>query len=346
MASIRKRGDKWQVQIRRIGAPNLSRTFNFKSDAVLWARQIEREADRGGLDVVDTRQLRHLTVKHLIERYRDTVVVRKRSCDVETYILNAILRQSWVHLTLAALKPDIFAKYRDKRLLTVKPATVQRELCLLQHMFEIAREEWGVPLSKNPLAPVKKPRVGPTRERRIGHTDWERLTRAAASCRNKYILPLMCFALATGMRRGELLRLNWSEVDTERRTVLVASSKNGHARTIPLAAEALDVLRSMPNDPGRRVFPTTADAVKLAWRRLRDRAGVSDVRFHDLRHEAISRFFERGLSVPEVALISGHKDARMLFRYTHMQAQDIAAKLNDEANASNVVPIRQKTIVR
>ena len=74
-------------------------------------------------------------------------------------------------------------------------------------------------------------------------------------------------------------------------------------------------------------FPANANAFRLAWERLRKRAGLCDLRFHDLRHEAISRFFEVGLSIPEVALISGHKDAKMLFRYTHLRAGNIIGKL-------------------
>jgi integrase len=75
------------------------------------------------------------------------------------------------------------------------------------------------------------------------------------------------------------------------------------------------------------VFPVTANAVRLAWERLRRRAGLKDLRLHDLRHEAVSRFFEYGLTVPEVALISGHRDPRMLSRYTHLRPENVAEKL-------------------
>jgi integrase len=76
-----------------------------------------------------------------------------------------------------------------------------------------------------------------------------------------------------------------------------------------------------------QIFPVTDVAVRQAWDRLVKRAGITNLHFHDLRHEAISRFFEMGLSVPEVALISGHKDPRMLFRYTHLRAEDVVRKL-------------------
>ena len=77
-----------------------------------------------------------------------------------------------------------------------------------------------------------------------------------------------------------------------------------------------------------RIFPVTDVAVRQAWDRLVKRAGITNLRFHDLRHEAFSRFFEMGLSVPEIALISGHRDPRMLFRYTHLRAEDVVKKLS------------------
>lgn len=114
-------------------------------------------------------------------------------------------------------------------------------------------------------------------------------------------------------------------------------TKNGEARTVPLSPKAMLLLEGLHQARQRPsqglggascdlVFPISANAFRLAWERVRKRAGVVDLRFHDMRHEAISRFFEMGLR-PEVALISGHKDARMLFRYTHLRAVDVARKL-------------------
>jgi integrase len=119
-------------------------------------------------------------------------------------------------------------------------------------------------------------------------------------------------------------------VDLQARTAHLQQTKNGESRTVPLSAAALAILetRERPAESDV-VFPATGNAVRLAWERLKKRAGVDDLRFHDLRHEAISRFFEHGLSMPEVSAISGHKDPRMLMRYTHLRAQDIAGKLSD-----------------
>ena len=166
------------------------------------------------------------------------------------------------------------------------------------------------------------------------------------------------------MRRGEILAIRWDHIDFERRCLLIPHTKNGYARIIPLTPKALDILKSEKNqgeerkgisngkcvrslfqsldqtteetprqttrytNQGDLVFPITANAIRLAWERVRRRADIDDLHFHDLRHEAISRFFEMGLTTPEVALISGHRDMRMLFRYTHPLRSQISEKFD------------------
>jgi integrase len=111
-------------------------------------------------------------------------------------------------------------------------------------------------------------------------------------------------------------------------TAYLPLTKNGEPRTVPLSPGALSILSQQERIDGEdRVFPMSPNAVRLAWERVKRRVGIEDLRFHDLRHEAISRFFEMGLSVPEVSLISSHKDTRMLFRYTHLKPEVVADKL-------------------
>ena len=128
------------------------------------------------------------------------------------------------------------------------------------------------------------------------------------------------FAIETGMRRGEILNIKVKDIKGQ--TLLIPQTKNGHPRTIPLTKRALYILKNI-----ELPFHMSPNAVRLAWERLKKKGNIKDLHFHDLRHEAISRFFEKGLSIPEVALISGHKDVRMLFRYTHLKAEDITRKL-------------------
>ena len=135
------------------------------------------------------------------------------------------------------------------------------------------------------------------------------------------------FAIETGMRRSEILSLRWENLSDLKRIATLPYTKNGSKRDVPLSQKAAKIIASLPAHKDN-VFPTTDYAVRHAWDRLIKRAGIENLRFHDLRHEAVSRFFEMGLSVPEVALISGHKDYRMLARYTHMTAENICSKLD------------------
>jgi integrase len=144
--------------------------------------------------------------------------------------------------------------------------------------------------------------------------------------RNPHLRPAILLAIETGLRRGELLGLAWRHIDLGGRTAHIPITKNGKARTIPLTAQAVQILQTLSQGSGK-VFPLTPVALRLGWERLRCRAGLPDLRFHDLRHEALSRFAELGLSTVELAAISGHQDLRMLSRYTHLRAEDLAAKI-------------------
>lgn len=327
MATIRKRGDSWQAQIRRRGT-TVSKTFLSRSDAKRWANQTEAEADQKGLQP-QARALERYTVADLIIRFRDEIAPTRRGYKKERAILNAFLRSDLAKLKIVDLSPDRLSAYCEGRLWIVKPATVLRDLGLVQHIFEIARLKWKIPIEPNPIARIRKPKSSPPRERRLAAGEWEKLGNACQSSRNKLLWPLLRFAVATGMRRGEMLNAKWSDLDADARTLHIPETKTGVPRTIPLSATAMTVLgelalawRGEPN-----IFPLTSEAAKLSWKRMVQRAGIAGLTFHDLRHEAISRFFELGLSVPEVSLISGHKDPRMLFRYTHLRAENIVSRL-------------------
>jgi integrase len=173
---------------------------------------------------------------------------------------------------------------------------------------------------------IKLPALPAARKRRLQSNELERLIDGCKKGRSPLLAPAIRLAVETGLRRGELVNIQWAELDLVARTLHVPITKTGHARTIPLTQTAIRIFESLPRVDDR-ALPSTANAIRLAWVRLKRRVGVDDLRFHDLRHEAISRFFELGLSVPEVALISGHRDYRMLFRYTHLRAEDVVKKL-------------------
>jgi integrase len=336
MASIRKRGSKWQVQIRRDGLPALNRTFIAKDDAVRWAREQDRAVDRGEslpLALCDTR----LTfLSDLLDRYVHEVSARKRG-STDGYHLRPVVK-ALGKLPLTQLRPVHVSTYRQQRLTEVAPATIAKEMSLLCHALKVAADEWGYPIRIEAFRAVRKPSPAAGRTRRLEAGERERLQKALLACRNPLVSSVFAFALATGMRRGEILALRWDHVDWDNRVAFLPLTKNGESRRVPLSSAAIDTLTQLQN--ARQwtpegltgpscglVFPLSANAVRLAWERAKKRAGINNLHFHDLRHEAISCFFEMGLSVPEVALISGHKDARMLFRYTQLRAENVAKKL-------------------
>ena len=135
-------------------------------------------------------------------------------------------------------------------------------------------------------------------------------------------------AIETGMRRGELLNAKWEHIDRGKRLLHIPETKTGHSRAIPLSSKAIRVIEASENQQQEHILAISANALRLAWERLCKRCNIRNLRFHDLRHEAISRFFELGLSIPEVQLISGHRDVRILMRYTHLKPEDVGLKLN------------------
>lgn len=326
MASLRKRGDKWQVQLRLKGTGPVTRSFPFKKDALHWAKVQESKLRLGEYAPHDEKHT-NSTVADMLVRYADEDVGKKRSADYERIMIRALLRTDLAQVRLSGISSRPFARYRDKRLRSVGPAVVRRELVILQHMFETAIREWGYTFLKNPISQVKKPKEPPSRNRRLEPHEEQLLFDGCNGSTVTYLKPIIVIALETGMRRGEILRIEHNHINESLRTLRIPITKNGHPRTIPLTGRALATLQGLSAAEDRRLFPVTPNAFRLSWERLRRRADITDLHFHDLRHEAISRFFEWGLSVAEVALISGHRDVRQLFRYTHLRAEDVARKL-------------------
>jgi hypothetical protein len=155
MASIRKRNGKYEVQVRRLGQPRVSRTFHDVQTARRWARETEIAADRYGLETVVDKKALKVTLGELVGRYRDTVTIHKRRAYVERIVLNAFALHPICRKSLLALRNADFTAYRDERLKKVKATTLKRELGPIHNLFEIARDEWGLPIKENPLDKLK-----------------------------------------------------------------------------------------------------------------------------------------------------------------------------------------------
>lgn len=328
MATIRKRPGPagrtvWQAQIIRTGYPRQYRTFDIKTEAVSWARQMEGEMDRGLF--VSRREAESTTLSEALDRYSREVTSRKKGVIQEMCRIEHWKAQSLAKRYLATIRSADIAKFRDERLEEVSPATVRLELALISHLFTIARKEWGMTDLRNPVQDVKLPSKARSRERRLMPDEETRLLNAAQAYRE--MPEIITVAVETGMRRGEIMELRWTDVDLVRRVAYLRETKSGEARDVPLSTRAMGVLRSLPRQIDGRVFGLTRNFVSTGFARVCKVAGIEGLRFHDLRHEATSRLFEKGLNPMEVSTITGHKTLQMLKRYTHLRAEDLVALL-------------------
>ena len=328
LACIRKRKDKWQALVRRHGSRQIAKSFLSRKAAEQWARQMEIRIEAGLPEHLAEVALHTFT--DVVRRYEVEFSRKKRGHAVERYRLNTISQSCLGKLSPAHVTSQQIARFRDARLKLAGNATVRRELGLLRHILEVARFEWGLPYHVNPVDQIQKPQPPQGRTRRFSGEEEAQLHHALKQCRNPEVHMMVRLAIETAMRRGEIVKLMWCDVNIQNRTALLRETKNGEDRTVPLTPAAIKILQEQAalREVEGRVFATTASGLQQSWERAVKRSGLVDLHFHDLRHEAISRFFERGLSVPEVALISGHKTPSMLFRYTHLKAEAVALKLD------------------
>jgi len=348
MATItRTPSNTWKAIVRKRGWPTTIKTFRTKRDAQDWARRTEDEMVRGVY--IDRAESDRLLLKQALDRYLGEVSATKKPSthSAERHKAKA-LKAELGDYSLAAITPDLVAGYRDKRLEAGKSAsTVRLELSLLSHLFTIAIKEWRVGLVYNPVANIRKPAPPQGRNRRLTAEEERKLLQACDGHSNPMLGWIVRIALYTGMRAGEIKSLTRSQVNLDKRLVYLTETKNGSARTVPLTREAVAVFRAALDTPLR---PDDTDLVffgepgrdgirrpyefRPAWHRILKETGIRGFRFHDLRHEAVSRLVEAGLGDQEVSAISGHKSMQMLKRYTHLRAEDLVERLDQVMNRS------------
>ncbi|WP_431320822.1 tyrosine-type recombinase/integrase [Rhizobium sp. YTU87027] len=329
MATIRKLRGRWQAQVRRRGMKPRCKSFDSKLEAEKWARDLEAQVDRFGA-APDTRILESTTLGELLERYQREVSPTKRGSIQEIQRIDVLRRHELAYRTMIGLSQQDIASFRDERLRSVAPSTAVRELAILSHVIEVAIRDWGLPLSRNVVKLVRRPVIRNERSRRLTGDEEQRLLDGCDAGQISFLKTLVILAIETGMRRGEILGLMWSDISHNRRVITLTMTKNGSGREVPLSQRAFQALvewKERAEVDQSTVFPTTAGALEQAWRRLLARSDVKALRFHDLRHESVSRMFERGLNMIEVSSVSGHKELRMLKRYTHLSADALVGRL-------------------
>lgn len=339
MATITKRDNgKWQAKIRRKGYKTQTKTFATKKDANRWVREVETKMDQSIFKSTDIAE--QMLVSEALEQYWSEHLVNAKSADNIHLMINR-LKRVFAELTLIDVTVHTIRDYKSCRLESVSGDTVRKEMSLLKRMFTFTMNEWDVYLpAGNPVAPVSLPLKGRARDRRLVKGE-EELLLAEAKAYGGVLHDIIIIALETGMRRGEIVNsrrsfsltlfgytcMCWENFDEKGKTIFLNDTKNGEGRTVPLSERAKRVILSQPRKSSGPIFDINGDSVGAAFRKIVKRVGVVDLRFHDLRHEATSRLFEKGLQMMEVSAITGHKDLASLKRYTHLCPKDLAKKL-------------------
>jgi len=323
MATIEKRAKgQYRATIRRKGYPVRRATFSTKPDAEAWARDIESDIDAG--KPIISQESARTTFREALERYKREVTPGKKGAQFEGYRINRWLKEQIAGRPLISIRGADMAEYRDRRIKDgVSANTVRLELAVVSNLFTVARTEWRMEGLANPIQSIRRPKPGKARKRRLLEGEEALLMQHAP----KALQAVMTFAIETGMRRGEIATLTRDQIDRKRKVASLDETKNGDGRGVPLSTRAIEAIDSLPAQLVGPVFGVTADWISHAFIDACKAAGITGLHFHDLRREAISRLFERGLGIEEVRTISGHKTLQMLTVYSKLKAEDLVKKL-------------------
>ncbi len=342
-----------QYRARKLAdGKRITRTFESAKQAAHWLADIETDQRRGVY--VDRQEAERQKLGDIVQRYEIEVLgedSEKRGAEKERGHLKVVRDDEVCRISMAELGSGDLAKFRDRmRRAEYAPATIVRRLNLIQTIIEHARREWGIHLVSNPAKMVKRPAGADRKRDRVFAlprqmpggsktseneiTEEELLLSACDADSNRWVGPIVRFAIQTAMRQGEIIGLLWTDIDLERRIATVRGAqgmvtKNGDVRDVPLSGEAVSILKAAwdQSGTGKRVFLIDQNVLKMRYRRVVERAGIKDLTFHDLRHVATSRLAKIYTNPLELKRVTGHKDLKSLDRYFHIDAGELAKKL-------------------
>jgi integrase len=350
MAMIEKRGPaQYRVRVRRADLSKpITKTFASREEAEKWARRIDADVDAGkSVLFLASPEARSLTLREALERYRDEKTIHKAGAEQEKCRIARWLERPLAAKMLHQIVPGDLEKHRDDRLAAGKAfSTVRLELNIISQVYEAARFSWRMRDLENPLKHVKRPPAWANpRSVRLKGTVNLRTFLAAVMPGSKHCTAkqrdaakrcklALEFAIETSLRRGEVASITpagtnftqrWVEVGREG---MLHGALKGGTRRVALSSRAIKILKSLrPVDEKSPWFGVRARTLSAAMLRAREKLGLKNLRLHDLRHEATSKLFEKGLSPMEVATMTGHKTLNTLKRYTHPNVTEIARKL-------------------
>ena len=345
MATIQRR--KWKKKtsyvalVRRKGFKTVVKSFRTKSEAKKWGRAIERELDLGNYN--DFSEAQRLTLADLFTRYlREDKHKKIKSWRMHEFRIGILLKDTISDTNLLRLSSKHLSEFKDRKRKEIGPSTWNKYLSLISVVIDTARRDWGIYLPNNPVHSGVRDKEPRPRDRTLVDDEYERLLQACDQMKqvrfrrgdtaiHLYLKSMIIFSVETAIRQGELLAMRYDQFNFDKRTLHIPETKNGEPRTIPLSTKAIKVIQSVPRRLDGKVFPLTCDSLKAWFKVARREAKLKDFRWHDLRRYACSLLFEKGLSVPELQLVSGHKDPRVLLNtYTKLSAENIAKKLIGE----------------
>ena len=323
MPSLRKRGSSYRVEVCIDGVRD-SATFDTKTVALQWGLDREQELKLGKQE-----SSLFVTLGQAFDRYSREVSTTKKGQRWEQIRLKLISKHPIAAINLNELNSKDFIKWRNYRLRQVSPSSVNREMNLISNVLTYCREEWGW-MDENPMKGARRPGKAPPRERRISEEEIARICIACGyeashpvTTKQQHLAVAFLFAIETAMRLGEICNLKTNHICGK--VAKLPETKNGTRRNVPLSPKALKLLMSL--DPKSDFFfPGNSEQFSALFRKVRRKAGIEDLTFHDTRHEAITRLAKK-LDVLDLARMVGHKDLKMLLVYYNATAEDLAEKL-------------------
>lgn len=303
-------------------------TFDTLKDAQIWRDRVKanQELDVDKREIkksrMTQREAKSFTLKQALERYAREVTPLKKGAAVELTRINKAKKTALASKSIYMFTPDDALSFLDE--IGGSENNKRKYASLISHLYKTARQQWRMEVHNPVAGEIKLPSNGKPRDRRLQGNEAVLLLKHLSG-ETKEIFEL---AIETGMRRSEMLSLEWRNVDLKKLVAVLIDTKNGESRAVPLSSTAIRVLKGLKRGiGGGKVFTITRSQLRDAWEAARTAIGSPDLRLHDLRHEATSRLFEKGLNVIEVARITGHKTLSMLNGYTHLNPTDIAKKL-------------------